>query len=89
VEELAGMEVLPEYTALETQFGTTVTIEVVNHGRLVGKREVWAKLYSPRGKLREGMKIWLELKPSGRNKLEFFFTGTEAELRESKIHLGF
>lgn len=89
IAALEGLEVLPELHLTETQFGTTVVIEVINHGRLVGTREIWAKVYSPRGKLREGMKIWLKLEPAGRNHLEFFFTGTADELRESKISLGF
>lgn len=73
----------------ESEFGTTVKIQVLNHGQLVGKREVWAKVYSPAGKLREGMKIWLELRAKGPIYLEFFFTGTAKELGESKISLGF
>ena len=89
VTELSGLEVLGISSVSESEFGTTVKIQVLNHGQLIGKREVWAKVYSPAGKLREGMKIWLELKPKGPIYLEFFFTGTAAELAESKISLGF
>jgi hypothetical protein len=89
VSELAGLEVLGITDVAESEFGTTIKIQVLNHGQLVGKREVWAKVYSPAGKLREGMKIWLELKPKGPIYLEFFFTGTAKELAESKISLGF
>jgi hypothetical protein len=89
VEELAGLEVLGITDASESEFGTTIKIQVLNHGQLVGKREVWAKVYSPEGNLREGMKIWLELKQKGPIYLEFFFTGTAKELAESKISLGF
>lgn len=89
VKELAGLEVLGISDVSESEFGTTVKIQVLNHGQLVGKREVWAKVYSPEGKLREGMKIWLELKPKGPIYLEFFFTGSAKELGESKISLGF
>ena len=89
IPELSGLEVLPNALVTETEFGTTVVYEVVNHGRLEGKREVWAKLYSQEGHLREGMKIWLTLKPTGRGQLEFFFTGTEAEFKDSLIELGF
>ncbi|MEY4557939.1 MAG: hypothetical protein RL024_97 [Actinomycetota bacterium] len=89
VTELAGLEVLGITDASESEFGTTIKIQVLNHGQLVGKREVWAKVYSPEGNLREGMKIWLELKQKGPIYLEFFFTGTAKELAESKISLGF
>lgn len=89
IEELAGLEVLTEPTLVENEFATTVTYQVINHGRLEGKREVWAKIYSPENKLREGMKIWLELKPKGRNSLIFTFTGTATEFSESRVELGF
>lgn len=89
VTELAGLEVVGISDVSESQFGTTLKIQVLNHGQLVGKREVWAKVYSPAGHLREGMKIWLDLKPKGPIYLEFFFTGTAEELSESKISLGF
>jgi hypothetical protein len=89
IAELAGLEVIADPEVSETEFGTTVIYEVINVGRLEGRREVWAKLYSPTGHLREGMKIWLELTPKGRNRLEFFFTGSAAEFRESSIELGF
>ena len=89
VSELSGLEVLGISDVSESEFGTTVKIQVLNHGQLVGKREVWAKVYSPEGKLREGMKIWLELKQKGPIYLEFFFTGTAKELAESKLSLGF
>jgi len=89
VAELAGLEVLGITDVAESEFGTTIRIQVLNHGQLVGKREVWAKVYSPEGNLREGMKIWLELKQKGPIYLAFFFTGTAKELAESKISLGF
>jgi len=89
VTELARLEVLGITDVAESEFGTTIRIQVLNHGQLVGKREVWAKVYSPEGNLREGMKIWLELKQKGPIYLEFFFTGTAKELAESKISLGF
>lgn len=89
VSELSGLEVLGITDVAESEFGTTIKIQVLNHGQLVGKREVWAKVYSPEGNLREGMKIWLELKPKGPIYLEFFFTGTAKELAESNISLGF
>ena len=89
VKELSGLEVVGISKVSESEFGTTVQIQVLNHSQLIGKREVWAKVYSPAGKLREGMKIWLELGPKGPIYLEFFFTGTAKELAESKISLGF
>ncbi len=89
VTELAGLEVVGITDVAESEFGTTVKMQVLNHGQLVGKREVWAKVYSPEGKLREGMKIWLELRQKGPIYLEFFFTGTAKELAESKLSLGF
>lgn len=89
ITELKGLEVVNEFELTESEFGTTVKIQVLNHGLLVGKREVWAKVYSPEGKLREGMKIWLELDANGPSYLEFFFTGTATEFRESKLALGF
>jgi hypothetical protein len=89
IDQVNGLEILPTPIATEGEYGTTIVFETVNHGRLIGKREVWAKVYSPEGHIREGMKIWLQLEPRGRNKLEFFFTGTLSEFRDSTIKLGF
>ena len=38
VTELAGLEVVGITDVSESEFGTTVKIQVLNHGQLVGKR---------------------------------------------------
>ena len=83
------LEPLSPAIVIDGKFGATVTIDVINHQRLVGKREIWALLRTPEGKIIEGMKIWLELKNAGRNQLEFFFTGTKAEFDSAVLFLGF
>lgn len=89
LSEFQNLEPLPDYRLTETEFGTEVVIDIVNHARLEGKREVWAILRTPKGKIIEGMKIWLELKNSGRNQLTFFFTGSAEEFRAGILNLGF
>lgn len=83
IEPLAGARVT------EGEFGTEVIVEVINHGRLNGRREVWAVLRTKEGKIVEGLKIWLELSPKGRNAMTFFFTGTAAEFNSGVLNLGF
>ena len=73
----------------EGEFGTEVVVDVINHSRLEGRREVWALLRTPEGKIVEGMKIWLELKNAGRNRLVFFFTGSKSEFEAGVLSLGF
>jgi hypothetical protein len=89
LSQFQNLEPVGPAKVTEGEFGTEVLIDVVNHDRLEGKREVWAILRSDQGKIIEGMKIWLELKNAGRNQLCFFFTGTKAEFEKAHLQLGF
>lgn len=89
LDQFQLIEPLSPAIATEGEFGTEVLVRVVNHGRLEGRREVWAILRSQEGKIIEGMKIWLELENSGPNQLQFFFTGSKKEFESGVLELGF
>jgi hypothetical protein len=89
LDQFQNLEPIGPAKVTEGEFGTEVLIDVINHDRLEGKREVWAILRTERGTIIEGMKIWLELKNAGRNQLRFFFTGTKVEFEKAQLQLGF
>lgn len=89
LEKFQNLEPVSPAKVTDGVFGTEVLIDVVNHSRLQGKREVWAILRTPEGKIIEGMKIWLTLENAGRNQLKFFFTGTKKEFESGVLFLGF
>lgn len=89
LDDFQQIEPLAPAVVTEGEFGTEVLIEVINHGRLEGQREVWALLRTTEGKIVEGMKIWLDLDGNGRSQIKFFFTGTKAEFEAGVLELGF
>lgn len=89
IEKLAGLEVVGIEEVVPEEFGTLVRIRLINHGQLVGEREVWAELRSQEGNRIESMRGVMNLSPKGIQLLELFFTGDEAEFESGKLLLGF
>ena len=87
-KELSGIALTDEIKILETEFGTEVSIRVINTGRQVGQREIWAELRAPSGERIESLRGLLELSAKGPQYIEFFFTGTKRELEENELFLG-
>ena len=86
--ELSGIALTDEIEILETEFGTEFSIRVINSGRQVGQREIWAELRAPSGERIESLRGLLELSPKGPQYIEFFFTGTKRELEANDLYLG-
>lgn len=89
IKKLAGLEVIGIESIIEEEFGTLITIRVLNHGMLVGEREVWAELRTQAGERIESMRGILQLSLKGPQLLELFFTGDKAEFQQGKLLLGF
>ena len=87
--EFQNLEPVGPAKVTEGEFGTQVVVDVINHNRLEGRREVWALLRTPEGKIIEGLKIWIEFENAGRNQLIFFFTGSKSEFEAGVFSLGF
>lgn len=87
-QELSGIALTDEIEILETEFGTEFSIRVINSGRQVGQREIWAELRAPSGERIESLRGLLELTPKGPQYIEFFFTGTKRELEANDLYLG-
>ena len=89
IETMAGLVITDEIEISESDYGTKVRIRVINTGRLVGEREVWAQVRSQEGKLVEGMRTRLNLTDQGPQHVEFQFSGTPQELADFRVFLGF
>lgn len=89
IEKLAGLEVAGVEAVSGSEFGTTISIRLINHGQLAGDREVWAELRSQSGERIESMRQVVELSPKGIQRLELFFTGSKAEFENGILLLGF
>ncbi len=89
IEKLAGLKINPVAEITETEYGTEVKIRVINSGRLVGEREVWAQVRTKDGALVEGMRTSLRLTDQGPQFVKFFFSGNPRELEGLRLFLGF
>ena len=89
IEKLAGLEVVGIEKITETEFGTTVSIRLLNHGQLTGSREIWAELRTQSGKRIESMRQVVELNSKGIQLLELFFTGSRTDFESGILLLGF
>lgn len=89
IESMAGLVITDEIEITESDYGTKVSIRVINTGRLVGEREVWAQVRTQEGKLVEGMRTKLNLTDQGEQHVEFQFSGTPQELADLRVFLGF
>ena len=89
IPTMAGLVVTDEVQITESEYGTKISVRVINTGRLVGEREVWAQVRTQEGKLVEGMRTKLKLSDQGPQHVEFQFSGTPQELADLRVFLGF
>ena len=92
IDKLAGLELVttPEpYLVVVSEWGTSIQLRFVNHGRLEGTRELRLLLRSDNGKIIEGMRQEVTFSPKGPVLVEFFFTGFPKELQSSTLELGY
>ena len=92
VDKLAGLELVttPEpYLVVVSEWGTSIQLRFVNHGRLEGTRELRLLLRSDNGKIIEGMRQEVTFSPKGPVLVEFFFTGFPEELQSGTLELGY
>lgn len=89
LEIAGGLEITTELLLEENDFGVNAKLRVVNHGMAVGAREFWFDLRSPNGSRIEAIRGNLVLTPKGPQYIEFFFTGTSAELTGGSLILGY
>ncbi len=72
IAEIGGLE--PEAISVTPgEFVNTIRIEFVNHGRLVGSRELWLELRDSAGRWLEAGRTSIELSPKGKIVAEFGF----------------
>ncbi len=89
IPTMAGLVVTDDVQITESDYGTKISVRVINSGRLVGDREVWAQVRTQEGNLVEGMRTKLKLSDQGPQHVEFQFSGTPQELADLRIFLGF
>jgi hypothetical protein len=92
IDKLAGLELVttPEpYHVVVSEWGTSIQLRFVNHGRLEGTRELRLLLRSDNGKIIEGMRQEVTFSPKGPVLVEFFFTGFPKELQSGTLELGY
>ena len=92
LEKLAGLELAttPEpYSVLVSEWGTSIQLRFVNHGRLEGTRELRLLFRSDKGKIIEAMSQEVTFLPKGPVLVEFFFTGFPEELQSGTLELGY
>ena len=92
LDKLAGLELVtaPEpYLVVVSEWGTSIQLRFVNHGRLEGTRELRLLLRSDNGKIIEGMRQEVMFLPKGPMLVEFFFTGFPEELQSGRLELGY
>ena len=88
-EIAGGLELTDELVLDENEFGVNARLRVINHGMASGTREFWFVLRSETGERVESMRGLLTLTPKGPQYIEFFFTGTKAELTGGNLILGY
>ncbi len=92
IDKLAGLELVttPEpYHVVVSEWGTSIQLRFVNHGRLEGTRELRLLLRSDKGRIIEGMRQEVTFLPKGPVLVEFFFTGFPEELQSGTLELGY
>ncbi len=86
IQALGGLE--PESIDVTAgQFVNTIRIEFVNHGRLVGEREIWLELRDSSGKWLEAGRTKLNLNPKGKTFVEFGFVQNVSAIRAGVLSL--
>lgn len=86
IEVLGGLE--PESVQITPgEFVNTVRIEFVNHGRLVGQREIWLELRDKAGNWLEAGRTKLTLSPKGKTAVEFGFVQSVGAIKNGSLRL--
>jgi hypothetical protein len=86
IEAIGGLE--PESVEItQGEFVNTIRIEFVNHGRLVGEREIWLELRDTAGNWLEAGRTKLTLEPKGRTFVEFGFVQSVGAIRSGVLSL--
>ena len=89
IEIAGGLEITSDLLLAENDFGVNAKLRVINHGMAIGDREFWFELRGESGQRVESMRGQLSLTPKGPQFIEFFFTGTKAELEGASLILGY
>ena len=89
IEIAGGLEITSDLLLAEKDFGVNAKLRVINHGMAIGDREFWFELRGESGQRVESMRGQLSLTPKGPQFIEFFFTGTKAELKGASLILGY
>ena len=88
IARLGGLEV-SSYEVVEHKWATFVEVRFVNHGRLVGERELWLELVNPAGEISEAAKTRLVLSAKGQTQAIFSFRRKPELLETGTLRLGF
>ena len=84
-----GLEITDQLLLAESSVGVNAKLRVINHGMALGVREFWFDLRGETGERIESMRGQLVLSAKGPQYIEFFFTGTKAELESAILILGY
>lgn len=84
-----GLEIVYPPLLSEGKFGTEISVQLINQGRLSGEREFWAELRDPAGNFVEAMRGVAVLSNKGPQQVRFFFTGSLAELENLVLEFGY
>ncbi len=86
IEALGGLE--PESVEITPgEFVNTIRIEFVNHGRLIGEREIWLELRDSAGNWLEAGRTNLSLSPKGKTFVEFGFVQSVGAIDAGTLRL--
>ncbi len=86
IADLGGLE--PEsVTVTQGEFVNTIRIEFVNHGRLLGTRELWLELRDASGRWLEAGRTTIELAPKGKTVAEFGFVQNVSAIEAGTLRL--
>ena len=90
---IQGLELVNPAAAIsdleQRAFGTAMTLDFSNRGRLEGSRVLWVKVISPSGVVIEMASTEITMNLKNRTRAEFLFVSTKTELSEAKILLGY
>ena len=89
LEIAGGLEITQELLIEENEFGVNARLRVVNHGMALGEREFWFDLRNESGSRVESMRGLLTLTAKGPQYIEFFFSGSRAEITGGNLILGY
>jgi hypothetical protein len=86
IADLGGLE--PEsVTVTQGEYVNTIRIEFVNHGRLVGTRELWLDLRDASGRWLEAGRTTIEFAPKGKTVAEFGFVQNVKAIESGTLRL--